>query len=94
VPTGRSLPVNPSPSSGPSFFLIESIRRPISVNNGRTFLSLKNAEGIADRTARTGDDGCFYRQMGRFQRSSAMKDHSFDITSTTAQLVRAKGQPR
>jgi hypothetical protein len=32
--------------------------------------------------------------MGRFQRTSAMKDHNFDITSTNAQLVRAKGQHR
>jgi hypothetical protein len=36
----------------------------------------------------------FYRRMGCFQRSSAMKDPSFDTTSTTAQLVRAKGQHR
>jgi hypothetical protein len=35
-----------------------------------------------------------YRRMGCFQRSSAMKDPSFDTTSTTAQLVRAKGQHR
>jgi hypothetical protein len=32
--------------------------------------------------------------MGCFQRTSAMKDPSFDTTSTTAQLVRAKGQHR
>ena len=34
----------------------------------------------------------FYRRMGCFQRSSAMKDPSFDTTSATAQLVRATGQ--
>jgi hypothetical protein len=37
---------------------------------------------------------CFYRRVGCFQRSSAMKDPGFDTTSTTAQLVRAKGQYR
>ena len=49
-----------------------------------TALRLARAFGTSER----------YWRMGCFQRSSAMKDPSFDTASTTARLVRAEGQHR